>query len=63
MTDVLTAAPAGAVTDRSGPAPRATVWRRRLGPAVAGQPKFPTQEQVDAAKAALVDGWSKAMTG
>jgi len=32
-------------------------------PAVAGQPKFPTQEQVDAAKAALVDGWSKAMTG
>src|SRR5690242_6559457 len=40
MTDVLTAAPAGAVTDRSGPAPRATVWRRRLGPAVAVAPFF-----------------------
>jgi putative spermidine/putrescine transport system permease protein len=42
MTDVITTAPAGAVTDRPGPVPSAKLsgLRRRLGPALAVTPFF-----------------------
>ena len=32
-------------------------------PKVAGETKYPTPDQVDAAKKVLVDKWSAAMTG